>query len=328
MIKKLAKKTIPLFLFFKGDYILRTLSRTPRVLFWHGVDFEKHPQIVTENCDVFVFEKQIEYLNRHYDIISIEEFEKRFLNNSFSNREIVLTFDDGYANNLYIVEPILKKYNLPFTVFISTEHITTGQFFPTTVNRIIVKGAGLKRVNIPSQNISFSLDTENEVNFAVNSIKNLLKTLPLKQVRNITYDLVNNVSRDKWLVLQEKFKSVRPMNWDEVIELSNKENVTIGSHCMWHICCHSNQHEKDVRKQIEISKKQIEEKLNKECKYFAYPNGAYTDFSNKVVEYNYSMGFSAKKRKINQNCNLSVIPRLNVVNKLDTFKIKINSQMK
>lgn len=318
------KKLKNIFLIINGDSILRLLNKTPRILFWHGVDHRVNKNVEAEIFDIDVFEKQIEYLIRHYEVISIEEFENRFFNNSFTKREIVLTFDDGYANNLYIVEPILNKYNLPFTVFISTEHISTGQFFPTSVNRIIIRGAGLKRVTIPSQNINFSLETENDVNNAINTISNLLKILPLEQVREITNDLINNVSNDKWLEFQEKYKSVRPMNWDEVIELSKRKNVTIGSHCMWHICCHSNHPEEEVKQQIELSKLQIEEKLNKECKYFAYPNGDFTDFSNEIVENNYSMGFSTTNNKIPKCKNLSIIPRMGVAGNINTFKILIN----
>ena len=318
------EKIKDIFINFKGDSILRLLNRTPRILFWHGVDNRIDDNIEAEIFDLRVFEEQIKYLNKYFEVISIEEFEKRFLTNSFSNREIVLTFDDGYANNLYVVEPILDRYNLPFTVFISTEHISTGQFFPTSVNRIIVRGGGLKSISIPSQNIYFNLETEKDINNALNSISNLLKTLHLKQVRGITNDLINNVSIDKWMKLQKKFKSVRPMNWDEVVELSNKKNVTIGSHCMWHICCHSNHPEKEVKQQIELSKKEIEGKLNKECKYFAYPNGDFTDFSNEIVLENYSMGFSTNKKKINDKCSLSIIPRIGVVGKLNTFKIITN----
>jgi len=314
-----------LFIILKGDSIFRLLNRSPRILFWHGVDNRVNKNVEAEIFDIDVFEKQIEYLINHYEVISIEEFEKRFLNNTFTKREIVLTFDDGYANNLYIVEPILNKFNLPFTVFVSTEHITTGQFFPTSVNRIIIKGAGLKNVSIPSQNINFSLETQKDINLAINTISNLLKTLPLEQVREITNDLINNVSKDKWLELQKIYKSVRPMNWDEVIELSNRKNVTIGSHCMWHICCHSNHPKEVVKQQIELSKVQIEEKLNKECKYFAYPNGDFTNYSNKILENNYSMGFSTNsKEKISTKNRISIIPRIGVPLNINTFRIIIN----
>lgn len=312
------------FVSFKGDSLLRNMNRTPRVLFWHGVDNKINKDVETEVFEIKVFEKQIAYLNEHFEIISIEEFEKRFLDNSFTNREVVLTFDDGYANNLHIVEPILNKYALPFTVFISTEHITTGDFFPTSVNRIITKGAGLKTVNIPSQGLHFVLDNNQNINNTTDHISKLLKTRPLEEVREITNDLINNVSEERWLKLREKFESVRPMNWDEVKELSSRSNVTIGSHCMWHICCHSNHSELDIKQQIELSKKNIEEKLDRECKYFAYPNGDFTEYSNILVAKNYSMGFSTKPYRIDSESTLETIPRIGVPSSFNKFKILIN----
>ncbi len=320
-------KSILLNLFIKSgaNSILRRLNRTPRILFWHGVDINPDSKVEPECINKSDFIKQIDYLRKYYEIISIEEFEKRFFNSSFTNREVVLTFDDGYANNLYIVEPILSKLNLPFTVFVSTEHVTTGQLFPTSINRIITIGAGLNKVQIPSQNLSFNLINEVEINDATSKISNLLKTLPLKQVRNVTNDLINNVSNQHWFELMEKYKSVRPLNWDEVIELSSKKGVTIGSHCMWHICCHSNQLKSDLKDQIELSKIEIEEKLNKKCKYFAYPNGDYTAYSNNIVKENYSLGFSTEKKNINRiKNNTSIIPRIGVVRNLNSFKILTN----
>lgn len=318
-------KSILLNLFIKSgaNSILRRLNRTPRILFWHGVDINPDSKVEPECINKSDFIKQIDYLRKYYEIISIEEFEKRLLNNSFTSREIVLTFDDGYANNLYVVEPILNKYNLPYTVFISTEHIATGQYYPTSVNRIIVKGAGLKKISLPSQNISFSIETENDINNTVVSISNFLKTLTLKRVREITNDLINNVSKDKWLELQEKYNSVRPMNWDEVIELSNRKNVTIGSHCKYHICCHDNQDLEEIERQIVESKQIIEDKLKIECNYFAYPNGDYTNSSNAIVrQAGYKMGFSTKKiSKISIDNDLKAIPRIVVPQEINTFKI-------
>ncbi len=319
------KLLVRLFLFFKGDAILRRINKTPRILFYHGIDNVKYPEIETENIDISVFEKQIEYLIKHYEIISIEEFDKRFRENKFTNKEIVLTFDDGYANNLYIVKPILSKYNLPFTVFASTEHIDTGHFFPTSINRIIVHGAGLDEVSIPSQGLVLSLVTEKERDYAASTISNLLKTMPLDDMKTITQELINNVSAEEWKSLEEKHKSQRPMTWDELIELSKRPNVTIGSHCRWHICCHSNQKEEIVREEIEESKRDLENKLEQECKYFAYPNGDFTDYSNEIVEKNYSMGFSTNRtERVSKNNNLAIMPRISVPSKLSIFKIIIN----
>lgn len=236
-----------------------------------------------------------------------------------------MTFDDGYANNLDIVEPILGEYNMPFTVFISTEHIEKGYLFPTSVNRIIINGSGIDTVKIPSQNIELPLNNEKKREFATKHISNLLKTLQLKEVRLITEDLINNVNHNKWRELINLYQSVKPMTWDQVIKLKSNFNVTIGSHCMWHICCHSNHLMDDVRDQIKKSKDIIEKKLGVECRYFAYPNGDFTDFSNEVVDKTYSMGFSIKgKKKISQDNEKSIIPRISVPEDYNSFKIIVN----
>ena len=264
-------------------------------------------------------------LRKNFEIVSIEEFENRLKNKCFTNREVVLTFDDGYANNLYVVEPILRKYKLPFTVFVSTHNIETGEFFPTSVNRIILRGAGLKEVVLPSQNLKFILETPDDINNAECQISNLLKRLPLCNVEILVQELIDNVSPEQWNLLQKQYHSVRPMTWLEVKELSSREGVTIGSHCRWHICCHECQTKEDLSEQIKISKKEIETHLEKECRYFAYPNGNYTDYSNDIVESVYSFGFSTEMRKsIKNNSRVATIPRIGVPATLDTFKILVN----
>lgn len=309
----------------KLDFILRHNNKAPRILYWHSIDYAKDPTIESETFSIDHFKKQIEYIDKHFEVISLQEFEKRFKSNSFTNKEIVLTFDDGYANNLYVVEPILRKYNMPFTVFISTENIDDGSFFPTAINKLITIGSNLDEISIPSKGLNFRLSSREDRIKTSAHITHLLKTLPLKEVKAMTNDLKNNVDEVELRKLKQKYKTIRPMTWDEVIELSSQPNVTIGSHCMWHTCCHDNHIKKDIKEQIAMSKKIIEQKLNLECKYFAYPNGDFHDFSNKVVRKNYAMGFSTKgKERVSVENNTAIIPRISVPEDFDVFKMIIN----
>lgn len=307
------------------DAVIRVLNRTPRVLFWHGVDHKADPKVELEICDVSVFEKQIDYLSKHFEIISIEEFERRYDTNSFTNREIVLTFDDGYANNFTVVEPILSGLGLPFTIFVSTDHIENGWYYPTSVNRIVTLGSsGLKKLELKSENLIFDLSTQEARNNAFLEIKKKLRSYPVDKVKIITNELIKNLSNNEWFELQEKYKSVKPMTWAEVKMLSDK-GVTIASHCKWHTCCHENQQIEVVRAEIEESKSIIENHLNKKCNYFAYPTGNYTDFSNDVVRDTYSMGFSTKRQiSVKNNRDKACVPRIGVPTDYYTFKFMIN----
>ena len=237
----------------------------------------------------------------------------------------MLTFDDGYANNLSVVEPILSQYGMPFTIFISTDNITSGEYFPTAVNRLVTIAAGLEKLRIPTIDKVFDLPNDVERKAVARTISKIMKSIPLDQVKGITRDLIDNVSDSGWQELKRRFPTLRPLNWDEVLQLSKKGNVTIGSHGMWHICCHERQQEDVVRFQLEQSRQMIEEHLQVPCDYFAYPYGNYTDHSNACVEAFYKLGFSAETKTrvcLEHKC---ILPRITGYIDLNLFKVLLSS---
>ena len=58
---------------------------------------------------------------------------------------VAITFDDGYADNLYVAAPLLAERNIPFTVFIATDFIQRRERYFLTPNELkqlsIVPGA-------------------------------------------------------------------------------------------------------------------------------------------------------------------------------------------
>lgn len=71
------------------------------------------------------FEKQIAYLVEHkFNVISASSLSSMLAaKQTFSPKTIVITFDDGYADNYYQAFPILKKYRLPVAIFLITDRI-------------------------------------------------------------------------------------------------------------------------------------------------------------------------------------------------------------
>lgn len=322
MIKSTLKKA---FLFFGGDIYLRNRNRTPRILFWHGVDENLTYPVEAESIEIKDFIEQIDYLEKHFEIISIGDFYLRYNKDKLNGHEVVLTFDDGYRNNLTVLAPELKKRNLPFTVYISTSNISEGKLFPTSISRLMVYGSSLKSLSIPSINLTLSIDNEEEKENSYKIINKHIKESNLKEVETICDELIQNLNTNEWNDLVNRYKSVTPMTWEEVKALK-KYNCTIGSHCIDHICCHENQDNNVIEHQISESKRIIERELGVSCDYFAYPNGDYTPFSNKCVsEAGYLMGVSTKKVRLNKKEDqIEAMPRVSVPFNVDTFRILIN----
>ena len=70
------------------------------------------------------FETQMEYLKSEFTVISLVDFQTlRQSDSDLPDKVAVITFDDGYEDNYQYAFPILKKLELPATIFVSTAYI-------------------------------------------------------------------------------------------------------------------------------------------------------------------------------------------------------------
>ena len=76
------------------------------------------------------FEKQMIYLKKTHEIFNFKRLNQVFKEGkTLPKRTAIITFDDGYKNNYTEAFPILKKYNIPATIFLTTGHIETNNVF-------------------------------------------------------------------------------------------------------------------------------------------------------------------------------------------------------
>ena len=54
------------------------------------------------------------------DVISPDEMHRRFIEDDFKRRFVCLTFEDGYKDFLRWAYPLLRKYELPFAMYVAT----------------------------------------------------------------------------------------------------------------------------------------------------------------------------------------------------------------
>ena len=71
---------------------------------------------------------QVRYLTRHYEVIPLRTLVACMVEQRPPPpRTVVLTFDDGFRDNVEHAQPILDDFGVPATVFVVTESLTDGK---------------------------------------------------------------------------------------------------------------------------------------------------------------------------------------------------------
>lgn len=308
--------------------LFRRSSQGPTVLFYHGVEEAIiDPEVQGLHLPLDLFERQISFLRREREVVSIDD-----LCESIENRKpldagcVALTFDDGYKNNLRIVAPILKAWNLPFTIFVSTKHISEGPRFPMYYVRAAMLYTEKSNIHFRSMQQGFDLTSRESRLGAVRAITDVVKTAPLERVDQIVAECIAQIAPDRWAELDKRFESDEPMTWGEVVR-TTAMGATIGSHCDDHCILHSNQNEAEVLWQVHESKTKIAKNIG-ECRYMAYPNGTADDVSGSayaaVRSEQFRMAFSTILGEITPEVDRFLAPRIFAVPDYEEFCYLLN----
>lgn len=108
--------------------LLRTIFRRQLlILYYHRVIDKEECRDVKLNgmcVNVDIFNKQMAFLAKFYNFVSEEDVKEAIENNAkLPDYPVWITFDDGYKDNYTNALPILKKYNIPATIFVTTGYV-------------------------------------------------------------------------------------------------------------------------------------------------------------------------------------------------------------
>lgn len=101
-------------------------------LFYHRIaDNNLNPWTMT--CDEF--QTQIDWFQENFEIVDLEECQRR-IRSGFNDRPTLsITFDDGYSENCEFALPMLVERRIPVTYFVTTYHTTQQKPFAHDVER-------------------------------------------------------------------------------------------------------------------------------------------------------------------------------------------------
>lgn len=247
------------------------------------------------------FERELKYLKEHYAVISSEDDWTQAEENS-----VVLTFDDGYADFHQYVLPLLHKYEVPATIFVSTAHIENGdEFFWDILERILFQ-TSLHHVHARGR--EYSLDSEHAKREMCFQIRNMLLNMSYEERRKFLHSLADDMRVDI-----SSRAAYRSMNKGELSELGASPYVTIGGHTVTHSAL-SRQAAEMQKWEIEDSKAYLEHIIGREITVFSYPFGDFDDLAVSVVqECGYQKAFTVQRGLVDGRTDRYRLPRNSIV---------------
>lgn len=227
-----------------------------------------------------VFKGHIEYLIKNsYHIISLEEAVNLLKKDEpISKDTVVITFDDCYKSFYKKVFPIIKKYRIPVTFFISTGPLDNGH--PLFIDALIYAVENTKKEVLDMSSLGlkkYSIKSKILKEKAIYEINEYSKGLGNKDKK----ELLESISRQLEIDFNYRELKNRILSWDEVVEMSKNSLVEFGAHSIFHPSL-SRVPTHVAENEILNSRKHIQDKLNKEIKTFAYPYGSTRDINEAV----------------------------------------------
>lgn len=96
------------------------------VFFYHRVANQSlNPWTITEQ----EFFRQIQLFRKDFEILGLEEVQRRIEQCDSHNPAVAITFDDGYADNSEYALPLLTRLGIPCTYFVTLDNIHYGTPF-------------------------------------------------------------------------------------------------------------------------------------------------------------------------------------------------------
>ncbi|MBF7090617.1 polysaccharide deacetylase family protein [Flavobacterium sp. ALJ2] len=291
-------------------------GRPVLVMMYHRVSNSVGDKLGELTVSVANFENQLRYYKEKYQILKLDEEWT-----SLKKTGLVITFDDGYADNIINALPLLEKYQIPATIFITTLNIDTEKEF--WWDRLFFDYSHCKELfYLPNQSDKISKSNGS--------------------YKSITYYLnkISNEDKEKWFLEFEELNEIpffpreeyRSLTSSEVKLLVAHPLITLGIHTHNHYSLGSLNYE-EQKKELVLSIQKLDELTIKNIKYLALPHGSYNSDTYKILD---EIGFSgillannyysSNNNKTRKKINRILIPNIKdkeLVRYIDRYDFKI-----
>lgn len=218
------------------------------------------------------FEAHLAYLKKHCRVLSLTEAVERLNDKTLPSNVVCITIDDGYADSFDIAFPLLKKFDLPATVYAVTDFLDGKCWLWTDLMRFVL-------LNAKSENVAIEFTGEDKITAKLSSANDKIDfagriNARLKKLPNAAKDkkIVEIAASLKVEIPEVPTADFAPISWEQAREM-NAQKVEIESHTVTHPIL-TNIDNSALEFELQTSKNRLENQLQKPIRHFCYPNGA------------------------------------------------------
>ncbi len=280
------------------------------------------------------FAAHLEILKKYTHPMGLLDLVDHLQDGKVPRRAVVITFDDGYADNLYEAKPLLERHDIPATVFLPTGHIgESEEFWWDKLDRLLLNSHTLPKrphleVNGRSHvwELAESYDhQETGSPHGSDESKKGLQPCSRRSLYFSVYRLLLPLSeQDRQACLQEiqgwisgvpkARPAYRTLSPEEVELLGRGALVEIGAHTITHpfLSAHPEAFQQREIKQCKID---LEAITGRPVNSFAYPHGDYDERSVALVrQAGFVCACSIEENSVCRHSDPFLLPRFKVNN--------------
>ncbi len=266
MNKRLLKFFQPLAARIPLEWLIRITGQRLFLPFYHTLQQDKplpHIQHLYQLRTVKDFEKDLDYLLKNYDPISLEDLVIHIKNKqTFNKNTFFLSFDDGLREVYDLAAPILQKKGIPTTVFLNAAFVDNkGLFFRYKASLLIEHLKTIKLLPASQKKLEQILQSKN-------TSKAILK------VSYTNKETLDKVAELLGYDFQDFLKKEQPYLTSEQIKTLKNRGFSFGSHSIDHPLYNELDLSEQIR-QTKTSQHFVNEHFKPNIKAFAFP---FTDY--------------------------------------------------
>lgn len=229
------------------------------IVMFHRVPAAPDPLLPDEN-DYNLFNQRVKWLTQNFVIMTLREAVQKLRQGSLPRRALVITFDDGYADNATNALPILQAHGVRATFFVTSRFIHGGMMWN---DRVI---EAIRAWNSPT------IEIENAELPAIPVSANRAETVE-KLLNSLKYVSFHKREAIADALLESSGSQVSRLMMDEdQIRTLHAAGMEIGGHTHSHPIM-TRLDEEQIREEILSNKQHLETIINGPVSSFAYPNG-------------------------------------------------------